>query len=185
MGAKLLFSRYYPNREAASEAILHMLHQPPKEYGQTGTRWTLHSLLKASCQWLCLHSLPGLWQLLKRLKVVWKRARAYVHSPAPAYIEKLAWVRFNFLQAELEGVVFLFEDEFTFYRQPSLACAYEAVGQAQPLAHLGWRSHLAWRIAAGMNGYTGQVTYVQGSHIGIRQLLQLYQQMVLLYSKPE
>ncbi len=90
-------------------------------------------------------------------------------------------MKVNFLNLDPETSIFLFQDEFTFYRQPRLAWAYEAVGKQQPLAELGWRSNLAWRIAAGLNGYTGQVTYIQGFHIGIRQLLQLYQQIVLTY----
>lgn len=180
MGVNLLFPPQYANREEAREALLHILHQTPKQYGQTGTRWKLQTLLGA-CKWLCLKSLAGLCQLLKRLRIRWKRARAHVHSPDPNYVEKLSWVKVNFLNIDLETKAFLFQDEFTFYRQPSLACTYESVGKQQPLAELGWRSNLAWRIAAGINGYTGQVTYIQGFHIGIRQLLQLYQQVVLTY----
>jgi hypothetical protein len=179
-GANLLFPPQYPNEEEAREALLHTLHQSPKERGQSGTRWKLQTLLMA-CKWLSLKSLAGLCQLLKRLRICWKRARAHVHSPDPHYIEKLSWVKVNFLNINLETQVFLFQDEFTFYRQPSLAWAYETVGKQQPLAELGWRSNLAWRIAATLNGYTGQVTYLQGYHIGIRQLLQLYQQVVLTY----
>jgi hypothetical protein len=119
--------------------------------------------------------------LLHRLKIHWKRARNHVHSPDPYYVDKLVWVKTNFSKIDLATAVFLFADEFTFYRQPSLACAYEAVGTEQPLAELGWRTNLQWRIAAGMNGYTGQVTYLQGSRIGIRQLVQLYQQIGLTY----
>jgi DDE superfamily endonuclease len=182
VGVNPLFSPQYPNAEEAREALLHTLHQSPKKFGQSGTRWKLQTLLMA-CKWLCLKSLAGLWQLLKRLRICWKRARAHVHSPDPHYIEKLSWVKVNFLKTDLETKIFLFQDEFTFYRQPSLAWAYETIGKQQPLAELGWRSNLAWRIAATMNGYTGQVTYLQGYHIGIRQLLQLYQQVVLAYPK--
>ena len=156
------------------------MHQAPKDFEQAGTRWKLQSLL-AACKWLCLKSLAGLWQLLKRLKIHWKRARAHVHSPDPHYVEKLLSVKANFLKIDLATTVFLFQDEFTFYRQPSLAYAYESAGKRQPLAELGWRSNLDWRIAAGMNGYTGQVTYIQGYQIGIRQLIQLYQQIVSAY----
>jgi hypothetical protein len=31
VGVNLLFSPQYPNREEASEALLHILHQAPKE----------------------------------------------------------------------------------------------------------------------------------------------------------
>jgi hypothetical protein len=178
--AKLPFFPQYPNQQEASEVILHILHQAPQEWKQPGTRWKLQTLLKA-CTWLRLNSLAGLCQLLKRLRICWKHARAHVHSPDVHYLDKLSSVKMNFLHLDLETAVFLFEDEFTFYRQPSLAQAYEAVGKLQPLAELGWRTNFAWRIAAGMNGYTGQVTYIQGYHIGIPQLRQLYQQIVLTY----
>lgn len=96
----------------------------PKEFGQSGTHWKLQTLLKA-CKWLCLKSLAGLWQLLKRLRIHWKRA--HVHSPDLHYVEKLSWVKVNFLNFDLETNVFLFQDEYTFYRQPSLTWASEAV----------------------------------------------------------
>lgn len=182
MGASLLFSPRYSDGEQAHEAILHVLHQSPKQYGQSGTRWKLRSLL-AALKWLRLKTSAGLWQVLRRLKIVWKRARAHVHSPDEHYVEKLRSVQYNFLHLDVEYMVFLFQDEFTFYRQPSLAYAYEAMGKVQPLAELGWRSNLAWRIAAALNGYTGQVTYVQGSHIGVSGLLQLYWQVSLAYPK--
>lgn len=180
----LLFSPQYPNQEEAREAILHVLHQTPNKHEQTGTRWKLETLLKA-CKWLCLKSLPGLCQLLKRLRIALKRARAHVHSPDLKYVEKLTSVKMIFLKLDRATQVFLFQDEFTFYRQPSLGSAYEAAGKQQPLAELGWRSNLTWRIAAGMNGYTGQVTYLQGSQIGIRQLRQLYQQIVSTYPQAQ
>lgn len=182
MGANPPFPPRYSDREEAREAILHVLHQAPKQFGQSGTHWKLSSL-RTALNWLCLKSLAGLWQLLKRLRIAWKRARAHVHSPDEHYVEKLLTVRLNLLNLDLESGVFLFQDEFTFYRQPSLAYAYEAMGKAQPLAELGRRSNLAWRIAAGMNGYTGQVTYVQGFQIGVRGMLQLYQQIALVYSR--
>jgi hypothetical protein len=178
--ASLLFPPHYSNSEEAREDILHTLHQPPKEFGQSGTRWKLSTLL-AALNWLRLKTLVGLWQLLKRLKIGWKRARAHVRSPDEHYREKLFIVQNTFRHLDLESMVFVFQDEFTFYRQPSLAYAYEAKGKTQPLAELGWRSNLAWRIAAALNGYTGQVTYVQGARIGIRALLELYRQLVLAY----
>lgn len=179
-GRKPAFSPEYSDREQAREAILHVVHQAPQRFGQNGSRWKLRSLL-AVLKWLRLKTLAGLWQLLKRLKIVRKRARAHVHSPDAHYVEKLRRVQYNFLHLDLERMVFLFQDEFTFYRQPSPGYAYEAMGKSQPFAELGWKSNYTWRIAATLNGYTGRVTYVQGGHIGVQGMLQLYCRVCLAY----
>lgn len=156
------------------------MHQAPAAYQQPGTRWKLETLLGVCDEWQ-VHTLPGLCQLLKRLKVCWKRARAHVHSPDGDYVEKLRWVRFNLMQIDLEGSAFLFQDELTFYRHPSLACAYAALGKAQPLAELGWKSNYSWRIAATLNAYTGQVIYTQAAHFECPQLVRFYQKVHQAY----
>ena len=152
---------------------MHVLHQSPQEYKQEGVRWKLRTLL-AACDWLSLKTLPGMCQLLHRLKVSWKRARAHVHSPDREYVDKLRCVRLNFLGIDLELAVFLFQDEFTYYRQPSLAFAYAAAGKEQPRAELGWKGDYSWRIAAALNAYTGQVSYMQAAHFSIPKLVEFY-----------
>jgi hypothetical protein len=156
--------------------LRHTLHRSPQHLGQPGSRWKLATLLAAN-DWLNLHTLPGLWQLLWRLKVHWKRARQHVHSPDPDYVAKLRSVRVNVLQVgpDPERVVFVFEDELTFYRQPSLAYAYAPAGKEQPLAELGWKANYDWRIAASLNAWTGQVLYSQGKHFDIPHLVGFYQ----------
>jgi len=74
-----------------------VIHQAPSAYGQPGCRWRLRTLL-AACDWLRVQSLPGLSQLLKRLRISLKRARRHVHSPDPNYVAKLSQVRLNFLR---------------------------------------------------------------------------------------
>lgn len=163
-----------------------MLRQGPSEYEQPGTRWRLAPLL-AACSWLRLKSLPGLSQLLKRLKISWKRARAHVHSPDPDYTAKLQQVRFWVLryQEERELLVVVYEDEFTFYRRPSQAHAYEQRGKRQPLAEQGYRSNTAWRIGAALNVWTGQVTYVGYSHLTLEHLRVFYQKLVDSYPQAQ
>lgn len=160
---------------------MHTLHQAPATFEQAGTRWQLKTLL-AACPWLRLTSLPGLCQLLQRLEVHWKRARAHVHSPDPDYLAKLQSVRVNLWPLDLERYVFVFEDEFTFYRQPSLAQAYEKAGKDQPLAELGWKGNYTWRIAATLNAYTGQVTYASHKHFNLPTLVAFYQQVTKVYA---
>jgi hypothetical protein len=159
-----------------------VLRQPLADYGLSGTRWTLANLLQATRQQLRLHSLPGMSQLLRRLHISWKRARNYLHSPDEFYQDKLHTIRFHLLSVPaLERVVFLFEDELGFYRQPSLAYAYEMMGKIQPLARLGLKSNTVWRVAGLLNAWNGQVLYEQGSQISIPKLIKLYQQAVTAY----
>ncbi len=139
-------------------------------------------LLQATHEYLRLDSLPGMSQLLRRLHIRLKRARSYLHSPDPFYADKLHSIRFHVLSIPaLERVIFLFEDELGFYRQPSLAYAYELMGRIQPLARLGWKRNAVWRVAGLLNAWSGQVLYEQGSQISVPKLIKLYQQAVSAY----
>lgn len=142
----------------------------------------MQTLLPALKGWR-VKSPAGLWQLLKRLKVAWKRARNHVHSPDPAYVEKLhsIWVHVRLVCQALERRVLLWEDEFTLYRHPSLAQAYAPTGKRQPLAELGYKSNYTWRIAATLNLLTGQVVYEQARKMDIAHLQRLYQKLVDTY----
>jgi hypothetical protein len=184
VGVSRLFSPEYPDALAASEALMHLIHQSPEAYGQSGTRWTLTSLLAVGQgRGLRVRTVPGMCQIIRRLKVSRKRARHHVHSPDPHYVEKLGEVRVNLLRSgsDPEALVFLFEDEFTLYRHPSLALAYERLGKLQPLAELGWKTNFTWRIAAGLIAWTGQVTYAQARYMNIAQLTLFYQKLVSAY----
>ncbi len=156
--------------------MLHVLRRAPELFGHRESRWTLDRLL-ATCDWLQLGTLGGLSRLLARLGISYKRARDYVHSPDPHYEAKLDLIAQRLLQAwyDPEHSVFLFQDEFTYYRQPSLAWAYEAQGHPQPLARRSWSSNSAFRVVATLNALTGQVTYRQHSHIDLRQLSNFHQ----------
>jgi hypothetical protein len=139
-------------------------------------------VLQATRQQLRLDSLPGMSQLLRRLHISLKRARSYLHSPDPFYVDKLHTIRFHVLSVPaLEQVIFLFEDELGFYRQPSLAYAYEKMGHIQPLARLGLKRNAVWRVAGLLNAWSGQVLYEQGSQISVPKLIKLYQQAVTAY----
>ena len=158
-----------------------MLHQSPEAFGQTGTRWTLNALMEVGRgRGIQVRTVGGMCQIVQRLKVSRKRARHHVHSPDPAYVEKLKDVRVNLLNGgpNPEGLVFLFEDEFTLYRHPSLAATYERMGKLQSLAELGHKSNYTWRIAAGLNAWTGQVVYEQARYMDVAHLTQFYQKLV-------
>ena len=121
------------------------------------------------------------------MKIHRRRGRAHLHSPDPDYVGKLrdVWINLRAVQADPEKQVLLFSDEFTFYRQPSLSYDYASAGGAQPLAELGHRSNLTWRIAAALNAWTGQITYASHSHFTLKLLVDFYQQVAITYPQAE
>ena len=139
----------------------------------------LSTLLKA-CSWISLRSIPGLSQLLKRLKIHWKRARYHVHSPDPQYSTKLrdVWVKIRCIQADPTEGVMLFQDEFTLYRHPGLAQAFEQAGKMQMFAELGYKGNYTWRIAAALSPWTGQVVYHQARVMDITRMILFYRKIV-------
>jgi hypothetical protein len=161
--------------EQARWRLLHLLHRAPAQCGYGQSRWTLAGLLQA-CEWLQLTSLGGVSQLLQRLKISYQRARSYIHSPDPYYREKLSLIELAQLRAKYapDRYVFLYLDELTYYRQPSLSWAYAAQGGPQPRAYLSTRTNTHFRIVAALNALTGQVTYRQRSRTSVAQLSAFY-----------
>lgn len=152
--------------------------------GVDRTRWTLESL-RGACPWLRLRTAPGLWQVLQRLGIHYKCARSYYHSPDPDYVAKLQAVQ-ACLRATLqdsEEVVLLFQDELTYYRQPTLAPAYEAAGAVQPLARRSYRKNDFWRTVAALDALTGRVIHRQSRHIGREELVSFYEQIRQAYPR--
>jgi hypothetical protein len=159
-----------------------VLHRAPRQFDHERSRWTLQDIL-ATCQWLQLHTRSGLSRLLTRLKIHWKRGRDHLYSPDADYLEKLRTVQVCLQRVWRDDptAVLLFEDELTYYRQPSVAQAYEAAGHAQPLAQRRYRRNTRSRIAAAVDAVTGQVHYLQRSVIGVDALVQLYAQICQRY----
>jgi transposase len=126
-------------------------------------------MILQSCDWLRLSTLGGLSQLLRRLEISYKQARNYIHSPDPYYAEKLSQIELCRLKAwyDPERYVLLYLDELTYYRQPTLAPAYECSGHTQPLAQRSLRANTWFRVIAALNAITGQVTYDQKSKIQV------------------
>lgn len=130
-----------------------------------------------------MRSEAGMYQLCARLKVKRKRARHHVHSPDQNYREKLQLIheKVGWVEANPDDEVILFMDEFTLYRHPSLASAYECVGKQQPLAELGLTSNKTWRYVAALNVLTGRIIFLQDMKIGVANLIAFYQQVVKAY----
>lgn len=103
----------------------------------------------------------------------------FIHSPDPDYARKWKAILQAFLEAVNlpNEVVLVFLDEFSYYRQPTLACAYHPTGNTLPYAFQAARSNTRTRLIAILNGLTGKVTYLQRSKIGSLALQEFYQRV--------
>jgi len=108
-----------------------MVHQDPAQLGSTRSRWTLGSLWQAAPELRGLLSVSGVWRRLKRWRIVRKRGGLWVHSPDPAYREKMAAVEAALEEARArpEEVVVTYLDEMTVYREPVVGLAWGQAGR--------------------------------------------------------
>lgn len=146
------------------------------------SRWTLTSLGQV-CPWLGTHSPSGIWRILDRLDIHWKRARSYVHSPDPDYEAKLAAVEncLDLARAADGTVVTLYQDEVTIERQPTLAAAYALAGPEQPLARRSHRANTLTRLTATLDPLNGRVVPRRCHRVTVAELVAFYQQLVAAY----
>src|SRR5690348_9263367 len=132
-GASPFFPPRHDSIETAAPDLQGVLYRSPRLYGLSRTRWWLDGVRQA-VSWLSPQghpiSLPGLWKLLKRLGVSYKRGRRYVHSPDLEYDKKLLLIEQakRVCRHEPERFVFLYEDEFTYFKLPRVSFAYAATG---------------------------------------------------------
>ncbi len=140
-----------------------MVHRDPRSYGRDHTRWRLRDLPRVVPH-LRGYSLSGLSRLVHRLGLSFQRGQHRLHSPDPAYAEKMARIaRATALATGAPGrVTLLYGDEVSFYRQPTLApCVRQH--RDGPTAWLSHRTNTRYRIAGMLNQQTGQVTTVAAS----------------------
>jgi len=147
----------------------------------TQSRWTLDAL-RLVCPWLATHSCSGVHRVLAALGIHAIRGRDHVHSPDPAYEAKCAFIEDCLAQARCSSgrVVVVYEDEVTFYRQPTLATAYAAVGE-QPLAERSYRTNTTTRVAGALDALSGQTLYRRRSALGVDHLVGFYQELCAAY----
>jgi hypothetical protein len=169
-GASLLFPPQWRNAEEARDALLPLVRRDPHQLGIERSRWTRAHLL-ACGHGLRLHSRSGLWRLLRRLGIHDQRARSSMHSPDPAYDEKLARIeaRQQRVQAHPEEVL-LDEDECTLHQQPSGAQAYDQAGSDRPYASPSPRLQLSMRVVATLDAFSGRVLFKRWGKIGTKPL---------------
>lgn len=163
-----------------------LLHQPPRRYGIARSRWRLQDVGRVLA-WLDGVSDPGIYKVLKRLGFSRKQALNFIQSPDPEYRSKWQRILAAYEQAWIEPdkVVLLFQDEFTYYRQPTLNRAWHQQGKDQPRAQQKAGANTKTRLAGVLNAVTGRVTYIQRSKIGNEALAKFYAQLRAAYPDAE
>ena len=199
-GRKPAYSPKYETDAEAKEAILHIVRRDPSVFASSSmasssmasssltssslfasleSRWSL-SRIANECDWLQVSTVSGMSKLLKRLRISYKRGRSYIHSPDPDYQQKMDIIAQCLLKAWYAPDIYalLYQDEFGFYRQPSIANNYEAMGNIQPLARRSHGPNAECRGIGALNPVTGQVIYHQASKVNIKELTVFYDMIV-------
>ena len=134
--------------------------------------------------WVSHYSLSGIWRLLEALNIHWKRGRDHLRSPDPAYPAKLAYLAACRETVEHDPTrrVLLYQDEVTYYRQPTVAAAFAPVGSKGPLAERSHQTNTQTRLTAALNYQTGQVTALQVPQLKVRHLVRFYEQLCQEYA---
>jgi transposase len=176
----------HPASPTAKEALLRLVRRDPRQWGYDRTRWRLADLL-AECSGWQVETSSGMAGILRRLGISYQRGRHYVHSPDPDYADKMTYIQALLAQSRActERLVALYLDEFTYYRQPTLAAAWEARNEAQPRARRSHRADTPTRVIATLDPWNGRVVAWQGSRVGIPQLVRFYQQVREAYPEAE
>lgn len=183
-GRKPAFSPKSP--EEVESELLVAIGQGPGLVNPHQTRWTLRSLGQV-VPWLEGLSLPGIHQIFSRLGLSYKRAREYLRSPDTDYAEKLSHIEQALEEAREhpETCVVLYQDEFSFNLQPTLAKDWAETGTKYPLARQSYlREETSYGIGA-LNPHTGDVVYQQVKSCTLVALHTFYTQICQRYRNAE
>lgn len=185
-GRKPAFSPHHATEEAAAAELREVVRRSPRLYGLKRSRWWLDGL-RQKINWLNGLSLSGVYRVLRRLRISYKRGRRYVHSPDPEYDEKLALLQTiqELVAAEPKRFVLLYEDELTYYRRPTVAQGYAVRGSDEPRARQGLRANLYQRIAASLDVSSGRLFAWQRKHFDRWTLIRYYQALEAAYPEAE
>ena len=183
-GRKPAFSPKSP--EEAESELLHAIGQDPGLVNAHQTRWTLRTLSQV-VPWLRDICVSGVHQILSRLGISYKRARDYVRSPDADYAEKLSRVAHVLAETreQPETHVVVYQDEFSFYLQPTLAKDWAQTGTKTPLAR---QSYLSQEMCYGMgalNPHTGEVIYQHVKRCTVVALHTFYTEISARYPNAE
>ena len=148
--------------QAAAAEVQAIIGQSPHAFGLGRSRWWLAGV-RQLLPWLTERSLSCVWHTLRRLGLRYKRGRTYVHSPDPEYRSKLARIALRHHWVQQQAImhptryVLLYEDEFTYYRQPTVSSSYAPAGSDLPHATVTPGHNTTRRIAATLDVRSGRL----------------------------
>jgi len=130
--------------------------QSPHNFGINRSRWTLR-LLAQTVPSLRGFTDAGVRVALKRCGLSYKRGQPWMLSPDPQYEKKRQVIAAALEHARRhpQSVVAVFEDEASFYRQPSQGWLWSWAGRQQPRMAWSQRSNTLVRAAAGLDTSSG------------------------------
>lgn len=172
--------------EEAETEVYYTIGQDPGQVNTHQTRWTLQ-ILGNTVPWLRDVSVPGIHQILTRLGISYKRARLYLHSPDKDYAEKINRIQqvLEETRQDPEAAVVLYQDEFSFYRNPTLAKDWARTGTKTPLAYQSYKAKdICYGIGA-LNPHTGDVVYQQVPKCTAEALHSFYTEICQRYTNME
>lgn len=170
----------------AQEELLQVVRRSPTGFGYDQSRWGI-AQIQAQVPWLAALSYSRASEVLAELNLSYKRGRTYLHSPDPLYLEKVALIQQWYQQAVEQPTryAFLYLDEMSFYRQPTVAAAFEACGTSQPLARLSYAANRHHRIVGALDALSGQVHSHSASKITLAVLSDFLAQLATAYADRE
>jgi transposase len=164
------------------EQVLTYALQSPQQFGIARSRWTLRLLAEAVP---CLHgySETGVLRVLHRVGLSYKRGQPWLPSPDPDYEKKRQVIAAGLEQAQAHpgAVVLLFEDEASFYRQPSQAPLLGLRGPHQPRVPRSQRGNTRIRVAGTLDAVAGHTCFRQAFRYSVPELLKFYRQVLAAY----
>ena len=183
-GRKPAFSPKSP--EEAESEVLAAIGQPPGLVNRHQTRWTLRTLGQV-VPWLREVCVSGVHQILSRLGISYKRAREYLRSPDVDYAEKLSRIHEVLADAREhpETCVVVYQDEFGFNLQPTVAKDWTETGTKHPLARQSHRPQETCYGIGALNPDTGDVVYQQVRSCTVLALHAFYTQICQRYPTAE
>jgi transposase len=150
------------------------------------SRWTLAALSKAVAWMACLKE-AAVCRMLRRLGVRYRRGQEHLHSPDPDYDAKMRAV----LAARHEAasrpgqVVFVYLDELTYYRRPSVANAWHHEGGPGRYAEQGHGRNSKRRVIGALDAVDGRLLCWQRSETGVGTLKRFYKALQAAYPEAE
>ncbi len=185
-GGSPLFPPPGLSTEEATDQLRELVRRAPRLAGLDRSRWTLAALLGAVL-WLRGMTEGGLSRLLRRLDLRYRRGQEHLHSPDPDYDAKMAAVAAARAEADAAPgrVIFVYQDEFTCYRRPSVAEAWHPEGGPGRPAELGQKANNERRLIGALDAVDGRLFCWQRSRADVGTLIRYYAALAEAYPEAD